>query len=199
LFANAVSFVIEIKEEKMIIGIVGSIASGKDTVGEYLAKKGFVMISLSDVLRSIMRSEKIETTVPNMTKYGNDLRKKKGHGYLAKLAYKQAAGKDAVLTSIRQVGEIEYLRQFDDFTLIKLDAPIEMRLKRLIDRSRDGDVRNLAELREIERKQADGKNGGMNMNECFKLADLEIINDGTFEDLYKEVDSVIERLRQKKT
>ncbi len=182
----------------MIIGIVGSIASGKDTVGEYLAKKGFVMISLSDVLRSIMRSEGMEVTVPNMTKYGNNLRANKGHGYLAKLAYEQAGGKDAVLTSIRQVGEIEYLREFDDFTLIKLDAPIEMRLKRLIDRGRDGDVRNMAELKEIEAKQADGKNGGMNMNRCFELADIEIINDGTFEDLYKEVDSVIERLRQKK-
>jgi len=182
----------------MIIGIVGSIASGKDTVGEYLEKKGFVMISLSDVLRSIMRSEGVELTIPNMTRYGNDLRKKKGHGYLAKLAYKQAAGEDAVLTSIRQVGEIEYLRQFNDFTLIKLDAPIEIRLERLISRNRAGDVKNMKELKKIEEKQADGKNGGMNMNECFKMADLEIINDRTFKDLYKEVDSVIERLRQKK-
>jgi dephospho-CoA kinase len=56
----------------------------------------------------------------------------------------------------------------------------------------------MKELKEIEEKQANGKNGGMNMNECFKMADLEIINDGTFKDLYKEVDSVIERLRQKK-
>lgn len=179
----------------MILGIVGSIASGKDTVGEYLADKGFKVISLSDVLRSIMRREGIDITVPNMTEYGNNLRKTKGHGYLAEIAYKEANGKDAVLTSIRQVGEIEYLRKFPDFTLLKLDAPIEMRLERLIKRGRPGDVKNMEELREIEAKQADGKNGGMNMNQCFKMADVKIENDKSIEHLYKEVDDVVERLR----
>jgi dephospho-CoA kinase len=55
----------------------------------------------------------------------------------------------------------------------------------------------MAELNEIEAKQADGKSGGMNMNKCYAMADITITNDGSFDDLYKEVDSVITRLRQK--
>ncbi len=181
----------------MIIGIVGSIASGKDTVAEYLQKKGFEAVSLSDILRKIMRKEGIEVTIPNMTHYGNNLREKFGCDYLAKQAYKKLKGKNAVLTSIRQVGEIEYLRQFSDFTLLKLDAPIEVRLDRLVKRSRPGDVKNMQELQEIEQKQADGTGGGMNMNKCFSMAEVEIINDGSFEDLYKEVDSVVAKLQKK--
>lgn len=178
----------------MIIGIVGSIASGKDTVAEYLEKKGFETVSLSDILREEMRKAGIDISVPNMTEYGNNLRKTKGHEYLARLAYERLKGGKAVLTSLRQVGEIEYLSKLPDFTLIRLDAPIEIRLERLIKRRREGDVKNMTELREIEAKQADGKSGGMNMNKCYALADYTIINDGSLNDLYKEVDSVIERL-----
>jgi len=183
----------------MIVGIVGSIASGKDTVAEYLSKKGFKAFSCSDILREIMRSEGVETTIPNMTEFGNNLREKKGNGYLAKVACERAGDGDMVLTSIRQVGEIEFLKTKPDFFLIKLDAPIDLRLKRLQERNRPGDVRDMEELKRIEAKQADGKGGAMNMNKCFEMADVEIINDKTFEELHKEVDSVIERLRQKKT
>jgi len=181
----------------MIIGIVGSIASGKDTVAEYLEKQGFKNISHSDTLRQMMRDEGIETTIPNMTEYGNNLRNAKGYGYLAKVISDQISeGEDAVVTSIRQVGEIEYYRENrPDFHLLKLDAPKEIRLERLIKRNRAGDIRSMAELEVIEAKQADGKGGAMNMNRCYELADSEIINDGSFEDLYAKVDNLVEELK----
>lgn len=179
----------------MIIGVVGSIASGKDTMADYLKTKGFKTVSLSDEIRELMRAEGIETTVPNMTEYGNNLRVAKGHGFLAKKAIERIKNEDAIITSIRQVGEIETLKENPDFALVKLDAPIEMRLDRLLKRKREGDVESLNELKAIEAKQADGKNGAMNMNRCFEMADAEIINDGTVEELYQEVDKMIEKLR----
>ncbi|MFA5926925.1 MAG: AAA family ATPase [Patescibacteria group bacterium] len=179
----------------MIIGIVGSIASGKDTVLDYLRGKGFRAVSLSDVLRGIMRSEGEEIDIPNMTRYGNNLRNEKGHGYLTQKALEEIGDSDAVITSIRQVGEIEVLRQRSDFVLVKLDAPIEMRLDRIIKRGREGDIKNMEELREIEAKQADGKEGAMNMNRCYELADIELINDGTIEELYAKVDKLIAEIK----
>jgi len=179
----------------MIIGIVGSIASGKDTVADYLKEKGFQAVSLSDMLREIMKQENIEITIPNMTEYGNKLRNSKGNGFLAQKAYESINKDKAILTSIRQVGEVEFLKSKPDFYLIKLDAPIEDRLKRLVKRDRDGDVKNLEELKVIEAKQADGKGGDMNMNKCFEMADYTIINDGNFEDLYKKVDELIAKLK----
>lgn len=37
--------------KKLIIGIVGTAGSGKDTLAEYLQKKGFIYTSLSDRIR----------------------------------------------------------------------------------------------------------------------------------------------------
>lgn len=180
----------------MIIGVVGSIASGKDTVAEYLEEKGFQAISFSDILREIMKKEGQDISVKNMTEYGNSLRETKGHDYLARQAFEKINQKDAVLTSIRQVGEIEFLRTKPDFHLIKVDAPIGLRLKRLIKRKRSGDIKNLEELKEIEKKQADGQGGGINMNKCYELADYEIINDGTLEDLREKVEKIVAKINK---
>lgn len=180
----------------MIIGIVGSIASGKDTVAEYFKEKDFQTISLSDILRQIMKQENIEITIPNMTEYGNNLRNNKGNGFLAQKAYEAINKENTILTSIRQVGEIEFLKSKPDFYLIKLDAPIEMRLDRLTKRNREGDVKNLEELKAIEAKQADGKGGDMNMNKCFAMADYTLINSGTIENLYGQIDNVIKEIWQ---
>ncbi len=180
----------------MIIGIVGSIASGKDTVADYLKKKGFEAVSLSDVLREIMRSEGVEPTTFAMTEYGNNLRESKGHGFLAERALEKIGDKDAIVTSIRQVGEVEVLKKNPCFALVRLDAPIEMRLERLVKREREGDIKNMDELKEIEAKQADGKGGAMNMNKCFEMANEEIINDGTFPELYKKINDLILKLKK---
>ena len=47
----------------MIIGVVGTIGSGKDTVAEYLNQKGFQSISLSDILRGIMKQENLDVDI----------------------------------------------------------------------------------------------------------------------------------------
>lgn len=180
----------------MIIGIVGSIASGKDTVADYLKTKGFKAISLSDILRQYMRERNLDITTFNMTDVGNKLREERGHGYLAEDAVSQIkADENVVVTSIRQVGEINVLKKQPNFVLLKLDAPIELRLERLIRRNRDGDIKNMAELKEIEAKQANGSGGGINMNECYKLADKTIINDGTLDELSKKVDQLISEIK----
>lgn len=181
----------------MIIGIVGSIASGKDTVAEYLETKGFLSISLSDILRKIMREEGLEISVKNMTEYGNKLRETKEHGYLAKMAFKEIDNRNAIITSVRQEGEVTTLKERPDFILIKLDAPIEMRLERLVERGREGDIKNMDELKEIEAKQANGENGAMNMNKCFEMADFTLINDSTIEDLHNKIDKMLEDFNAK--
>lgn len=180
----------------MLIGIVGSIASGKDTMAEYLEKKGFIHISLSGLLREIMRNEGEEISVTNMTRYGNNLRESKGHGYLATMALCKIKSKDAVITSIRQVGEIEILRSKSDFILVKTDAPIKLRIERLQKRNRDGDVKNLNELRKIEKLQSTGKGGAMNMEACYKLADAKIVNDGTIGEFYQKIDQFLAEHQQ---
>lgn len=180
----------------MLIGVVGSIASGKDTFAEYLEKRGFVNVSLSAMLREIMSKERESLDVMNLTRYGNQLRNTKGFGFLASEALKKIGDRNAVVTSIRQVGEVEVLIKRQDFTLIKTDAPIEMRFSRLQKRSRAGDPKNLEELKQIEKMQAGGQSGGMNVDACMELADAKIINDGSVEEFYKKIDDFMVKVEK---
>jgi dephospho-CoA kinase len=178
----------------MLIGVVGSISSGKDTLADYLKEKGFMHESNSAILREIMTAEGESIDVVNMTHYGNKLRETKGHGFLAKEALKRDGNNNAVITAIRQVGEIETLRAGrPDFILLKVDAPIEMRYERLKARNRVGDIQSLDDLKEIEEIQNSGDGGSINMGACYKLADEEIINDGTIEEFYRKIDAFLEK------
>lgn len=176
----------------MLIGVVGSIASGKDTLADYLQSLGYMHQSHSAILREIMTAEGESIDVVNMTKYGNNLRETKGHGFLAKEALKRVGQNDAVITAIRQVGEIETLRkERPDFVLVKIDAPLEIRYERIRIRGRFGDVQSMDDLKEIEEVQATGQGGSINMGACYKLADDEIINDGTIEEFYRKIDQFL--------
>lgn len=47
----------------IIIGLTGHPSSGKDTVAEYIANKGFAHISCGDLLREEMKKEIYQLTV----------------------------------------------------------------------------------------------------------------------------------------
>ena len=47
----------------MIIGVTSTICAGKDSVADYLIKKGFVHISFSDYLRAELKKQGKEITL----------------------------------------------------------------------------------------------------------------------------------------
>jgi len=178
----------------LIIGLTGTFASGKDTVAEYLEKRGFEHFSLSDEIRKIASERKIITTRDNLRELGNTLRNEFGADYLPKRVLKRAKGKKILISSIRQPAEINYLKKRGNFVLIAVDAPIEIRFKRLKRRSRSGDPKTLRGLIEKEKKemQSKGKNV-QKLHECMLRADYIVVNDGNFNELYKEVDRVLSK------
>ena len=46
----------------MILGITGTIRSGKDTAANYLVSKGFTHYSLSDYIRKVVREQGLDQT-----------------------------------------------------------------------------------------------------------------------------------------
>jgi len=178
----------------LIIGLTGTFASGKDTVADYLEKRGFEHFSLSDEIREVAAKRGIEATRDNLRELGNSLRDEFGADYLPKRALKKAKSDKILISSIRQPAEINFLRKQKDFILIGINAPIEVRFERLKKRDRFGDPRTLEELKEKEEKEM--QSGGKNvqkLHECMESADYVVINDGNFDKLYKEVDRVLSK------
>jgi dephospho-CoA kinase len=179
----------------MIIGLTGANASGKGEAGSYLKSKGFQYYSLSDTLREEARAKGVEPLRENLIKLGNELREKNGPSVLANLAIKKIEDKNdyVVIDSIRNPFEIKALRKLNGFTLIGVDAPLEIRFERAVARNRPGDPETLEEFVEKEKKENTAASTNQQLEKCLKLADKIIINDSTIEELHKKIDLVISR------
>lgn len=176
----------------MIIGLTGKNAAGKGEVANYLVKKGFVYLSLSDELREEAGERCLEPIRENLIQLGNDLREEHGAGYLAKkVNNKIEKEKNYVIDSIRNPFEIEELRKNREFLLLGIDAPVELRFERSLKRKRIGDADTLGKFKSLEEKENKNNEKSQQLNKCYELADKYINNNETLEELYKKIDSVL--------
>jgi dephospho-CoA kinase len=174
----------------MIIGLTGKNASGKGEVASYLVKKGFSYFSLSDILRVEAKKSGIEDTRENLIRLGNDMRKGQGFGILAKLTIKKLKG-NCIVDSIRNPEEVKELRNSKDFILVGIDAPIEIRFERAKKRGRVENAKNLSEFKAMEEKENLKNPENQQLDNCLKMADRVIINDGSLEMLHKKIDVLL--------
>lgn len=182
-----------------ILGVTGTNASGKDTVADYLKDKyGFKNYSLSDEIRFEATQRGMSHERENLRTIGNELREKFAPNELAARASKRIkddGANKAVITSIRNPAEIEFLKNnFTGFKLIYADAPVELRYERSRGRGRVGDDVSLDDFRAAETKELEGGKTGQQLLKCQELADFEIINDGTLEKLFEETEKVLSQI-----
>jgi len=70
----------------------------------------------------------------SMVIVANDLRATFGPSYIVEQLYEQAKthGKDAIIESLRAVGEVEALKQKEHFLLFAIDADPKVRYERVV-------------------------------------------------------------------
>lgn len=188
----------------MIIGLTSFLGAGKTSVADYLISKGFVFYSLSDEIREEIKSRGLEITRDRLRETGTDLRKKYGNSVLADRVLekimkilKKEPGKNFVVDSIRNPAEIELLRKKKGFTLICLDAPIELRFKRIKSRKREGEeALGFKEFQESEEKELESPDSAsQQLLKCKEMADFVINNDSDLKILHKKLDELLEGLK----
>ena len=122
------------------------------------------------------------------------MRRTGGPGILAEMLLERLDGKNAVIDSIRTPGEVEALREREDFVLIEVRAGMEARWQRAKSRGRTGDISDKQTFFANEEKEAVAKDeSGQALNATAEMADLIIINDGSIEDLYSDLEEMLER------
>lgn len=177
----------------MILGIVGRYGSGKDTFASLLMEYGFIHYSLSDELRRELKKQGVPETREALIALGNGLRKRFGPGVLAKRALQaiKKAKSHAVVTSIRNVGEVRELKKTKGFKLIFIDAPQETRYERNMERLRTGDVQTLEDFRKLEEKENAGNSREQHLNKVIALADIVLKNDHDLASLKAKVKKLL--------
>ncbi len=189
----------------MIIGLTGKNAAGKGEIAKYLQKKGFVYYSLSDMIRDEATKRGLEHSRDNMINLGNDLRQKFGPGCLAQKTNEKIENTKKksfgefffVIDSIRSPHEVKELKKNKDFILVGIEAPIELRLERMLRRNRIGDAKTLEELKQHEQRENLKSDANQQVDVALKLANAVVINAGTLEDLHERIDYLLVKLRKK--
>ena len=189
----------------MIIGLTGKNASGKGEAANYLKSKGFIYFSLSDIIREEATKRGLEHSRDNLINIGNELRKNFAPNYLAAkinkkiLDYKKIFPKENffVVDSIRSPFEAKELMKNGDFTLVGIDAPIEIRFKRLLERNRLGDAKTLEDFKKQEERENLKSESNQQLDETFRLSQEIIINSGTLDSLHMKIDDLLNHLERK--
>ena len=185
--------------KSIVFGLTGKNASGKGTVAEILKKKNFTYHSLSDSLRDELKSLKKEETRENLIDIGNELREKGGPGVLAdKLIPKLNFENNHIVDSIRNPLEVISLRKetlLRRFFLISVDANSRLRYDRLCSRGRIGDTDSWEKFVEQEKKEenVDDPNK-QQLSKTMQMADYNIDNSGTLQELEAQVNKIISSL-----
>ena len=165
----------------MIVGLTGTLASGKGLISDFFKRKGFVYLSLSDTLRDILREKNVELTRKNLQDWGNKLREEQGSDYLAKKVFEKIhynECKNVVVDGIRNPAEVKYLNNLRNFFLVAVDAPSKVRFERIKSRNRESDPSTWSEFIKVDSrdKGVGEKSTGQGVSKCMKLAKFHYNN-----------------------
>jgi dephospho-CoA kinase len=178
----------------MIVGVVGPIGAGKDTIADYLAKKyKFYVVSYRDIVKEAVEKEGLEPDRHNMQKVSRMYRDKYGEDVFANMVLEKAKRMkgNVLLKEMRTVADINIPKKHfgSGLVVIAVDAKSKLRFERLKKRGRIGDPKD---FKEFMRNEETEKNFGY--YEGMKLADFTVRNDGSVEELYKKLDKIMEKI-----
>ena len=182
-----------------IFAITGTNGAGKGTVVEFLQQAGFSHYSARSFITAEILSRGLPATRDNMIAVANDLRSRHKDSYIIERLLEQAqgAGGDAVVESVRTVGELAALRAFAarssvTCTLLAVDASLGVRFSRVLGRGTSTDSVSLEDFRRQEAvEMASEDPAKQNLAAVMRLADALIQNDGSREDLAAQVSALL--------
>jgi hypothetical protein len=180
----------------MKIAVTGEMRSGKDTVCEYIqvsTKFHFHKLYFARAIENIIRKYFPEALKDDKKprelyqKIGQFMRSIDPNVWVKQLEqdydfYKEYGGEHFLVTDLRQPNEYEWLKK-NGFTVIKVEADKEVRIKRMIDTGDNFNLKNLDHETELSVRSLP--------------YDYLITNNTTLEDLYKQVDFVLNELAEK--
>lgn len=184
--------------DKIIIGITGTLGAGKGAIVDYLKTKGFEHYSVRAFLIEEINCRQLPITLESMINVANDLRNKYGPSYIVKELYKRAqnSNRNVIIESVRSTGEVDGLKKLGKFYLISVDAPLKIRYQRVFTRNGDtADKLSFEEFIEKEKIQmhnTDDSKG--NIAKCMELADFTIINEGSLAELNAQIEKILKNI-----
>jgi len=188
-----------------IIGFVGLPGSGKGEASLIARQLGFAVVVMGDVIRQEAARQGLEPCDETLGRIGSELRAREGPTAVARrvLEAARATGKEIVVVDgLRSREEADFFRaNAEDFYLVEICAPAGTRMKRLTARGRPDDPAWPERADEeaisschdccataLERREVRELSWGM--GEAMKAADLKLHNDGSLDELRRNLEQL---------
>ncbi len=181
---------------KIILGLAAELAGGKGTVAKYIEEKyGGSSYRFSTMLRDILQRIYLPDSRENMQKLSTILRQNFGEDTLAKVIAEDVKSDNhniIAIDGVRRPVDIKYLKEIPGFKLVYIATDIKNRYKRIVKRGENPDdaTKTLEQFKKDQEGEADAQIRNMKDH-----ADFVIDNNGTFEELYKQIDEIINKIK----
>jgi dephospho-CoA kinase len=176
-----------------VLCVVGMPGSGKSRAMEFLRRKGVSIVSMGDVVREAAQAEGLPITPENLGRVSSDLRRKHGREVVArrclekieKIRREKGGGDLLVIEGIRSREEVLFFQENyeGEFRVLALHASPDRRFERLSRRGREDDPTCREEFEERDEREL-----GFGMARVIALADYLIVNEGSEEELEREME-----------
>ncbi|MFC3477831.1 AAA family ATPase [Halobacterium litoreum] len=175
-----------------VIGTVGMPGSGKSEAAVVAEGMGVPVLIMGDVIRQECRDRGLDPA-QHHGRIAQALREENGPGAIAErslpILEEYLEDSDVVLVDgIRSDVEVEQFREAfgEDFTLVHVFAPYDLREERIEGRGRPGDSdgESLAEREEREK--------GFGMEDAIAEADVRVENTGTLAEFHDKFEAILE-------
>lgn len=177
-----------------VIGVVGKIGSGKDEVLKYLkARYGVPYISTGDIVREIAEKEGLPPTRENLETISEQCFLELGKGCFVRMAageIKKRGWGTAGISGIRAPADVKALKELfgGDFALLRVEVKDpELRFQRVLRRHEGRDPEKYQEFLVQDRSEEEI----FHISRTASMADLAVNNDGTLDDLHRQVDKLV--------
>ncbi|MEF8773329.1 MAG: AAA family ATPase [Halobacteriales archaeon] len=171
-----------------VIGTVGLPGSGKGEAAEVAREAGVPVVTMGDVVREACRERGLDPA-EHHGEVARALREEDGPDAIAarSLPHIRTALEDSeavLVDGLRSDVEVERFREAfgEDFVLVSIEAPFEVRAERLGARGRDESDLSKEALSDREEREL-----GFGMGEAMAMADLTIDNTGSLESFRETV------------